>query len=575
MRFSPDPVRNPRSAATPNSPSRAKSYASFRAPNNDSDSDEDNDHNTQLDYNTSDSEENNPLYAVGRKSEKSISQFQNEQEEEMSHIFNLTSHVDTWVLYTSTMEASWKVAERRSVKAWQDHLIKVQQKKLLGEKRRRQELEHDAEERDADLKSQQEALDHARRQQEEQERIAREKKEAEERKIKAERERNEKERSEKEKERNEKEKQERLERTKRDAAKAAADKQQAKQAATAADSVSPKAAIEAQKYRDHLQVNKYHSFARHITMLQRRAARFPNVISSSKICDTLFKNIRTKILPAVAANKVWKDYCFKIRFQIKPKIGQIVNQRAGLLKIVNELDTIFTQAKGVSDVVGEWSMNFTAKSFVKQAEMEVTVNMPTAYPLAHVCVLLFQRHPTFLDSLMARFVKKCTYVIPQYMDKQPGQTAQDVLKAKGYKQKGENDWENNIQYSERMCGILALWAAILQTTPEVHPGRNISVLLIHSSHFRLSFTSIVGQNLYGISHGWTWLARIVSGTVLLQTYPRQLPKVLLLLMQQYIPLLAGNKEAIASVVRLRNYLEEYGRSEGRTLKGVEGRTYDP
>lgn len=44
-------------------------------------------------------------------------------------------------------------------------------------------------------------------------------------------------------------------------------------------------------------------------------------------------------------------------------------------------------------------------------------------------------------------------------------------------------------------------------------------------------------------------------------------------MKQYIPLLAGNKEAVASTVRLKNYLEAYERSGGKILKGVEGRMY--
>lgn len=46
------------------------------------------------------------------------------------------------------------------------------------------------------------------------------------------------------------------------------------------------------------------------------------------------------------------------------------------------------------------------------------------------------------------------------------QTAQERLMAMGYKQKDENEWENDMQYTERMCGMLALWAAVLQTIPE-------------------------------------------------------------------------------------------------------------
>lgn len=37
--------------------------------------------------------------------------------------------------------------------------------------------------------------------------------------------------------------------------------------------------------------------------------------------------------------------------------------------------------------------------------------------MAHVIVLLFTNHPKFLDVMMARFSKKCPYVMPMYIAK--------------------------------------------------------------------------------------------------------------------------------------------------------------
>lgn len=136
-----------------------------------------------------------------------------------------------------------------------------------------------------------------------------------------------------------------------------------------------------------------------------------------------------------------------------------------------------------------------------------------------------------------------------------------------YTDKAAKQWEDSVQYKEHMSGLISLWGAILQTVPE--PG--------------------VGENPYPIQHGWTWLARIcnippravtpalinafleIAGLRMLATYPRQLPKVLQLIMQQYLPLLSGDKDAVAAASRLTSYLETYA-STGN-LGAIEGSRY--
>jgi hypothetical protein len=136
-----------------------------------------------------------------------------------------------------------------------------------------------------------------------------------------------------------------------------------------------------------------------------------------------------------------------------------------------------------------------------------------------------------------------------------------------YADKEAKQWEDSVQYKEHMSGLISLWGAIVQTVLE--PG--------------------LGENPYPINHGWTWLARIcnippraitpalinsfleIAGERMLATYPRQFPKVLQLIMQQYLPLLAGDKDAVAAATRLSSYLETYAAS-GK-LGAVEGSTY--
>ncbi|KAJ2474920.1 hypothetical protein IWW56_005656, partial [Coemansia sp. RSA 2131] len=66
------------------------------------------------------------------------------------------------------------------------------------------------------------------------------------------------------------------------------------------------------------------------------------------------------------------------------------------------------------------------------------------------------------DMLMIQLVKKCLFVVPQYMAKQPGQNTDDFIKAAGYWQNNGGDIESEGIYAERMTGILALFVAIVQ-----------------------------------------------------------------------------------------------------------------
>eukprot|EP00842_Homolaphlyctis_polyrhiza_P006682 jgi/Hompol1/7014/HPOL_005158-RA len=108
--------------------------------------------------------------------------------------------------------------------------------------------------------------------------------------------------------------------------------------------------------------------------------------------------------------------------------------------------------------------------------------------------------------------------------------------------------ESEEQYSERMCGILSLYAAIIQT-------------------------SAVPNN-YGIAHGWTWLACImnlkprkitplllitfleIAGNALLTKYKGQAKKLIRHIIDIVIPTISTNKKAIASTTRLGLWLEE-------------------
>ncbi|KAL1916417.1 uncharacterized protein VTP21DRAFT_5608 [Calcarisporiella thermophila] len=460
---------------------------------------------------------------------------------------------DPWEFYTERIKnESWKAAQKK-VSEWESHLQKAKDASTALLKQRKEEADREAESvrlmlerwtlekkqedekvkaefeernkrlwqriegtiqqtqarRQAEAKARQDALERARKQQEEMARIAKEQREAEERRMKEEKER---------KEREEKERKEKAEK-----------KLEMEKKEKLGVSASPTALEEVEKYREKL------------------------------------RYIHEEIQKRVAAESQLKSYCFNNKRHITRMVGQLTNSRTQILKIATDMDTLFNEAGRVNDLVRLWMLNFTAKAVVKQAETEVTVKPSTAFPLALVCVLLFSRHSEFLDILMARFVKKCIYVIPHFVDRQPGQSAEDFLKLAGYKKKDEDEWENDVQYTERMCGMLALWSAIVQTTPTEC------------------------QNVYPIRHAWIWLARIsnmpprtitpallnifleIAGPVLLQTYGRQVHKVIRVIVEHILPNIPP--DAVSAKTRLQNYLEGFLKTG--QLKGIEGRLPNP
>lgn len=130
------------------------------------------------------------------------------------------------------------------------------------------------------------------------------------------------------------------------------------------------------------------------------------------------------------------------------------------------------------------------------------------------------------------------------------------MKAVGYKKRDDKDFESEIQYGERMCGILAFYAALIQMQPS--------------------------SNAHGMDNGWTWFARIlnmkprkitpliihtfleIAGSEMLNTYQGQMKKMLLFLIQAYYPMIP--EKATAARTRLQLFLEDTFLKSGRIPK---------
>ncbi|KAG0004801.1 hypothetical protein BGZ79_008046 [Entomortierella chlamydospora] len=261
----------------------------------------------------------------------------------------------------------------------------------------------------------------------------------------------------------------------------------------------------------------------------------------------VLEHIRSVVLPAVTGNPQLKKFCFGARREIVASIGQLVNRRSEILRVATEIDGFFNTTKSQNESAYNWVLNCTAKKLVKQAETEALVKSAPTFPLAHVAVLLFTNHPLFLDVLMARFAKKCPYVTPMYIQKDPNDTAEEYMEKLAYKKTGKGH-ETEAQYNARQFG----------------------------------------QNIHPISYGWTWMARImnmpprpitpaliavfieVCGNMYLGTYRNQANKVLRLLYEDFLPMIP--KQGIDGKVRLKTLLDDFIKSG--QIPVADGREFD-
>ncbi|GAA6023462.1 hypothetical protein JCM11491_000584 [Sporobolomyces phaffii] len=304
-------------------------------------------------------------------------------------------------------------------------------------------------------------------------------------------------------------------------------------------------------------------------------------------------HIKQTVLPTVSQNPTLRKACFQAKRSITPKIGQLTSSLSAIARIISQLDDVLRSVREStqSHDAYVWTLNHLSKSVIKQAETEVTAKLGTAYPLGRVVVgLLLRGHTEFGDVLMARLVKKCFWITGYWPSKQPGQTEESYRKTLGYASAASP--ESSVQYGERMAGLVALYAAILDASPLAPPQSVPSVSSASTSRETLARVPA----WFRPSAGWRFLVLVlrqplaslepvplvvlqfvaVAHATLAQTYGRQFEKLLAVVLREGIREdKAGfdKTKARASIVRLELWLEEWEHSAGR-VKPVEGRECD-
>ncbi|KAI9501432.1 hypothetical protein GGI25_004474 [Coemansia spiralis] len=289
---------------------------------------------------------------------------------------------------------------------------------------------------------------------------------------------------------------------------------------------------------------------------------------------SMYRQLMDTLAPTIKSNKAVKAYCFKQRGIIVRSFGQLKDSQEFVNRVADTVKKVVadaaSQTSNGSDVQ-RWMLNLVAKAIVKQAEKEVSVAHHAAYPLAAAAVLIMQSYPLLADMILVRLIKKCPYVIPEFASRKQGQPADEYLRSIGYKEKDEGELETEGIYVERMAGMIALFAAIVQTS-------NASGIRNAQKH------------PLSIKFGWIWMARMlnqkprsvspllvhtflsIAGTSMMATYGRQFKKLVDVVATEWIAAInteQGGPVAVAAKSNLKGFLEEYRKTD--VLKECEGR----
>ncbi|KAF8601298.1 hypothetical protein BDV93DRAFT_524884 [Ceratobasidium sp. AG-I] len=230
---------------------------------------------------------------------------------------------------------------------------------------------------------------------------------------------------------------------------------------------------------------------------------------------------------ALEANGDMRSVAGKLRRKLRTRVGQVTNSRQELEKLADAIHEILSPTPPHPTPIYTALLSAFCKYLLLQSETEVTAKLPTAYPLGRLVWMVISRgHERLPHVLFARLVGRtggwaCGWVLAR----KPGVSDTEWRKMIGRELEGKNDpddkpptLETTAQYTDRLVGQLALYAAILQSPlPSKLPFPAASSPLASvPAPFRLPRL-------------WTLLARILNSPELLGQPPA--PQVLSVLLE--------------------------------------------
>ncbi|RKP21988.1 GLE1-domain-containing protein [Rozella allomycis CSF55] len=255
-----------------------------------------------------------------------------------------------------------------------------------------------------------------------------------------------------------------------------------------------------------------------------------------------------------------KNFKSEIKIQLNTKVGQISSIATQVQSVVNDLQKTLNNAKSKGENLYQYALFILGEKITEQATFQIAINPASAFPTAIVVHLLYKQHENIINIIAACLYRCCPYIIPIYHKKLKNMSIDDFRLLVGYVKK-DGAFESEESYQERMSGVIALYAAILQ-----HDFK--------------------GNRPIGIERAWAWLARMlnskprrispvlllsflnIAGFQFFKHFPNQFPKIIAYIEKEYLPLIP--KESVAAKTRLSLWIQEY--REKKKITKPEGFT---
>ncbi|KAJ6504632.1 GLE1-like protein [Mycena vitilis] len=217
------------------------------------------------------------------------------------------------------------------------------------------------------------------------------------------------------------------------------------------------------------------------------------------------KTTTTRPIKSVkAAKSAWGER----RRKITPKIGQLTNDPRAILEITDFIhDQVVMPPQRHPPMLYTALISSLAKSFLMQAEIEVTAVNKAAIPLAQVAFTMLECLETFPDIFFAKLIQRCGgWAIPCAVpdidfDGRPWKDNAERMKVMGYRISAQREldspWviECTVEYMNRVAGLMRLYFHILRIPPQTRP--------MHP--------------MFQLPRFWLWFVRILNTHSLLES----------------------------------------------------------
>ncbi|XP_033214285.1 nucleoporin Gle1 [Belonocnema kinseyi] len=251
------------------------------------------------------------------------------------------------------------------------------------------------------------------------------------------------------------------------------------------------------------------------------------------------------------------------RFECQKAINIPVNaisamSREHLLDKYKKLRDLLTGKFSQDPRAEAFCKNTLAKKIVSQGETLVSSKPEMAFAIAAVVVALWNDSPEFGELLLANFRVTCPFIVPAFFPQGEGQSNEDYYKSLGYKYSEDGTVERQDKFLKRISGLLRLYASIVVTVQR---------------------REVTRAHPHGLQNAWRWLAAMlnneprpemsdvcatlildmleVTGNALWSAYPKQFPKLLSAMKDEYYSLM-GKIGGIGGgpMARLEEFLEK-------------------